>query len=143
MWGQSAHVSQQRPGAPELGPPAAPFRTTVHAGTVAAQPNETRLRRTGSVATLPVRPPAPLPRWHLTLGVVVCPLISGLFFGAIAAVLVLDSGIGRALEVGALAAGIMFTTNALALCIVTSATHSEPTPAIASVTPETSGSRAC
>jgi hypothetical protein len=52
-------------------------------------------------------------------GFVVCPLISGLFFGLVSTLLVLPSaGIGHALEVGAAVGGAMFAANAAALCVV-------------------------
>jgi hypothetical protein len=52
-------------------------------------------------------------------GLILCPLISGLFFGVVSTLLVLpSSGIGHALEVGAAVGGAMFAANAAALCIV-------------------------
>jgi hypothetical protein len=58
---------------------------------------------------------------------VICPVISGLFFGLIAALLVLQSGgVGRASAVGALVGGVMFASNAVALCIVHSAAREIP-----------------
>jgi hypothetical protein len=54
-------------------------------------------------------------------GLIAFPMISGLFFGLMSAVLVLPSGgLGRAIAVGALVGGVMFAANAAALCIVQS-----------------------
>lgn len=59
-------------------------------------------------------------------GLVVCPLISGLFFGIVSAVLVLPSGgIEHATVVGALVGGFMLTSNAVALCIVQTSAYSD------------------
>ena len=61
------------------------------------------------------------------VGFVVGPLLSGLFFGLIAAALVLRGGtFARACGVGALAGGVMFTSTALALCIVMTAVREAP-----------------
>jgi hypothetical protein len=57
-------------------------------------------------------------------GLVICPLISGLFFGIIGGLLVLPSGgAEHATMVGALVGGIMLTSNAVALCIVHSSAN--------------------
>lgn len=75
---------------------------------------------------------ARLPRTRRRLvasGVIVCPMISGLFFGIIATLLVFRSGnIGRASEVGALVGGVMFASNAIALCIVLSTAQGAAAP---------------
>jgi hypothetical protein len=56
-------------------------------------------------------------------GLIAFPMISGLFFGLLGAVLVLPiGGLGRAIAVGALVGGVMFAANAAALCIVQSST---------------------
>jgi len=60
---------------------------------------------------------------------VVCPLISGAFFGVIAAVLVRWSGSPRALGAGVLVGGAMFVANAVALCVVQSISRSAPVSA--------------
>jgi hypothetical protein len=71
-----------------------------------------------------------LRRARVSLSVIVCPMISGLFFGLIAAALVFPGGgAGRAFEVGLLTAGVMFTSSALALCIVMSASREAPSRA--------------
>jgi hypothetical protein len=60
---------------------------------------------------------------------VVCPLISGVFFGIISGVLVLPgSGVEHATMVGALVGGIMLTSNAVALCIVQSSARDRAAP---------------
>lgn len=122
MWGQSAQVSQRRPGVPSPEPTAVPFRSAVtHTGAAAPQPNETRLRRAASVSTLPTRTATQLRHTYVNLGLIVCPLISGLFFGLIATLLALHSGsLVHAFEVGALAGFVILIANALALCIVMS-----------------------
>ena len=79
------------------------------------------LQHAGSVATQPGRTPTRLRRTRLLVasGLVVSPVISGVFFGAVAALLVLRGGsLGRATEIGALVGGVMFASNAIALCIV-------------------------
>ena len=122
MWGQSTQISQRRPGAPSPEPTAVPFRSAVtHTGAAAPQSNETRLRRAASVSTLPTRTATQLRHTYVNLGLIVCPLISGLFFGLIATVLRLRSGdFVHALEVGALAGFVILTANVLALCLVMS-----------------------
>ena len=85
------------------------------AGFDAAQPGltATRLRRRRLVAS----------------GLVVCPLVSGVFFGLVAALLILRSGDqGRAIAVGLLVGGVMFASNAVALCIVHTTARSASTP---------------
>jgi hypothetical protein len=79
------------------------------AGSPAAQPGAaTRLRRTR--------------RRLVASTVVVSPLISGVFFGLVAALLTLRSGSGiQAIEFGGLVGGVMFASNAVALCFVSSA----------------------
>jgi hypothetical protein len=123
MWGQSAPVGEQCPGEPEPGRTATLVRCTdQQAETVAPQPTETRLRRAGSVTPLAAhraRASSRLGNTYVNLGLVVCPLVSGLFFGLMATVLVLFNGsFGHAFEVGALTGTIMFAANALALCMV-------------------------
>jgi hypothetical protein len=67
---------------------------------------------------------------------IICPTVSGLFFGVIAALLVLRSAsLGRATETGALVGGVMFASNAVALCIVHAAARNAP------ARPEASGAR--
>jgi ABC-type uncharacterized transport system permease subunit len=62
-------------------------------------------------------------------GIVVCPLISGVFFGLIAALLVIRNGDrGRAFEIGLLVGGAMFAANAIALCVLHSAARAGTTP---------------
>ena len=82
-----------------------------------------------------VRPGQTAARLHRTRGrirasgLVVCPLISGLFFGIISALLVLPSGgIEHATLVGALVGGFMLTSNAVALCIVQSSASRDGAP---------------
>jgi hypothetical protein len=65
----------------------------------------------------------------IAFGVVVWPLISGLFFGLIAALLVLRNGDpDRALEIGVLVGGAMFAANAVVLCVLHSASRGVTTP---------------
>jgi hypothetical protein len=59
---------------------------------------------------------------------VICPLISGGFFGIVAALLVHWSGSDRALGAGALVGGAMFVANAVALCVVQSVSRSLDAP---------------
>jgi hypothetical protein len=62
-------------------------------------------------------------------GLVVSPLVSGGFFGFVAAVLTLRSGThGQALAVGALVGGVMFAVNAVALCVAHSIARTEIRP---------------
>ena len=56
-------------------------------------------------------------------------MISGLFFGLIAALLVLRGGSAeRAIEVGTLVGGVMFASNAVALCIVHASARGDGAP---------------
>ena len=103
------------------------------AGLTATQPVPTAIHvpRTADRGAASAAQPGPTASWlrrtRLSLGVVVCPLISGLFFGLIAAALVFPGGgAGRAFGVGALTAGVMFTSSALALCIVMTASREAP-----------------
>jgi hypothetical protein len=60
-------------------------------------------------------------------GMIVFPMISGLFFGILSAALVLPiGGVAHASEVAILVGGVMFTGNAAALCIVQSSAWDEP-----------------
>jgi hypothetical protein len=69
----------------------------------------------------------------IVVGLVTCPLISGLFFGLIAALLVLRGGsVDRATEVGLLVGGVMFASNAVALCIVHTTAQAEMPPPVRS-----------
>jgi hypothetical protein len=95
------------------------------------------LRRAASVTTLPTRTATQLRHTYVNLGLIVCPLISGLFFGLIATVLGLVSGNGNALEVGALTGFVILTANALALCLVMSRPMEEHRPAIHARPPRT------
>jgi hypothetical protein len=145
MWGQSAHVSQLRPDAPSRRPTAGPFRSTVEtAGTVAPQPTETQLRHAASVPPLATRTAIELRHSYVNLGLIICPLISGLFFGLVATLLRLVSGdAGHAFEVGALAGAAIFAANALALCIVVSTTtENRPIPHAPSHEYDATGARA-
>jgi hypothetical protein len=76
-------------------------------------------------------------------GLILCPLISGLFFGAVSILLVLaTSGIGHALVVGAGVGGAMFAANAAALCIVQATRANGPAPAVQSPGDDISEERA-
>jgi hypothetical protein len=60
-------------------------------------------------------------------GMIVFPIISGLFFGILSAALVVPiGGVVHASEVAILVGGVMFTANAAALCIVQSSAWDEP-----------------
>lgn len=145
MWGQSAHVSQLRPGASSPRRTAGPLHETVKtAGPVAPQPTETRLRRTASVMPLPTRTAIELRHSYVNLGLIICPLISGLFFGLVATLLLLISGdVGHAFEVGALAGVVICAANALALFIVVSTTtENRPIPHAQSHEHDATGARA-
>ena len=62
-------------------------------------------------------------------GLVICPLISGVFFGLISGLLVLPGGgAEHASMVGALVGGFMFTSNAVALCIVQTSSDAPSVP---------------
>ena len=52
---------------------------------------------------------------------VLCPLVSGIFFGAVAVVLLSPDGGVNALHVAALAAGLAFAANLIAICAVAAA----------------------
>jgi hypothetical protein len=114
------HVDQRRPEGQRAGLTATqPVPTAIH------------VPRTVDRGEAGAAQPGPTASWlrrsRVSLGVVVCPMISGLFFGVIAAALVFRSGgTGRALGVGALTAGVMFTSSALALCIVMTASREAP-----------------
>jgi hypothetical protein len=64
-------------------------------------------------------------------GMILFPMISGLFFGILSAALVVPvGGFAHATGVGFLVGGVMFTVNAAALCIVQSNAWEEaPRPA--------------
>jgi hypothetical protein len=73
--------------------------------------------------------PARQRRRLIASGIVICPLISGVFFGLIAALLVLRNGdSGRAIAIGVLVGGAMFASNAIALCVVHTAARPHATP---------------
>jgi hypothetical protein len=90
------------------------------------------LRRDGSPGVQPGQTAARLHRARnrvIGSALVVCPLISGLFFGVISGVLVLPgSGVEHATMVGALVGGVMLTSNAVALCIVQSSGRERAAP---------------
>ena len=69
-------------------------------------------------AAQPGRAAIRLRRTHLAGFFVLCPLISGGFFGVVAVILVHWSGSADALVVGAAVGGAMFVANAAALCVV-------------------------
>ena len=118
--GASFHVGQRHPEGQRAGLTATqPVPTAIH------------VPRTVERGEASAAQPGPTASWlrrtRLSLGIVVCPMISGLFFGLIAAALVLPGGgAGRAFGVGALTAGVMFTSSALALCIVMTASREAP-----------------
>jgi hypothetical protein len=151
MWGQSAHVDQQRPGPHSPRPTADPFCRTVtsvntvkNAGTVAPQPTETRLRRTAPVTQLPTRAAAELRHNYVNLGLIVCPLISGVFFGLVATLLLLpSSSVGHAFEVGTVAGAVICAMNAVALCVfMTKMSDDRSMPRAQPHALDTSGARA-
>jgi hypothetical protein len=62
-------------------------------------------------------------------GIVIFPLLSGLFFGIVTGLAMLPrSGIRQASVMGALVGGIMLTSNAVALCIVQASANSRAVP---------------
>ena len=55
------------------------------------------------------------------------PVVSGGFFGLVAALLALRSGtIGRATAIGVLVGGVFFAANAIAMCVVQSKARARP-----------------
>ena len=97
-----------------------------------------RLRREGLLEVRPGLSAARLHRtrgWVVASGMVVCPLISGLFFGVVSGFLVLPfGGLDHATAIGALVGGIMLTSNAVALCIVHSSAHTENAARVQQIT---------
>jgi hypothetical protein len=124
-------------------------------GPLAAQPgrNATRLRRSrverterhasawrSDVAGSDLTKGRPV---LVAAGLVFCPAISGLFFGVVSGLLVLGAGgIGRAGEVGALVGGVIFASNAAALCILQSSAQRQPAPQAESRADDRTGARA-
>jgi hypothetical protein len=118
--GRVAYVDLRLPEAQPAGSPAP------HPGQTAARMQRRRTwhaerEAPGARVAVSMSKPTTRDRHRVALGMVVCPMISGLFFGLVAALLVFRSGgIGHASAVGALVGGFMFASNAAALCIVQS-----------------------
>ena len=91
------------------------------AGSAAAQPDQTAVRLRRALRST-------RRRRLVASGVVICPLISGLFFGLVATSLVLRSDEGRAGEIGALVGGAVFALTAVALCLVHVSARAETGP---------------